>query len=589
MDPNEVVRPTRWGSPFSRVRLGSGRVQLSLLTALGFLLALPVLAEDARLGWAKRAGGGTTDEGTAIATDAEGNTYVTGYFKLTATFGAGDASPVQLSALGQDVFVAKYGPGGGLQWVRQARSQAGWGSGIGVDAAGNCYVFGYFGPTITFASGTPQQVSFNALANDLFLAKYDKDGNFIWARQTHGSNSETANGIAVDKAGNCFVTGRYGSNPATFGAGEPNQTVLAGLGGNNGNDVFVAKYGPDGLLLWAKSAGGSTGNWGIGIDIDDLGNSYVVGRYSSTATFGPGEANETVLKGPLGGSDEIFVAKYFTDGKLAWVRSGLGQAEHDQGTAIAVDKAGNSYATGTFRGIAPFGGELNQTQLDEGGSADIFVVKHDTNGNQQWVKMIVGPEDETSTSIAVGTDGSIYLTAYGFYMVFGAEETNEVSLSGKGQGDVFLAKLDTDGLVQWVRVDGGTGDDRALGIRLDPDDGIHVVGRFGQTAIFGDTQPTRTSITSAGATDVFVARFQEPRPTIQPARFVSYTLLQNGNPQMRFSGSAQQSYRILRASTLANPTWSDVGQTRTDGDGNGVFEDQDAALTFPAYYRVVGN
>ncbi|MEI2724350.1 MAG: hypothetical protein V9H26_12715 [Verrucomicrobiota bacterium] len=118
-------------------------------------------------------------------------------------------------------------------------------------------------------------------------------------------------------------------------------------------DVFVAKYDANGLLQWAKSAGGSTGNWGAGIDIDTAGNSYVVGRYSTTSTFGPGEPNQTVLVGPLGGSDEIFVAKFGPNGNLAWVRGGQGQAEHDQGTAIAVDAAGNSYATGTYRGHRP--------------------------------------------------------------------------------------------------------------------------------------------------------------------------------------------------------------------------------------------
>ncbi|MBL9169192.1 MAG: SBBP repeat-containing protein [Verrucomicrobiales bacterium] len=583
MDHFEVVR----SEPRDR-RVLPGVSSWGLILLILVAWAIPVGADNANLSWAKRAGGGTTDEGSAIAADELGNTYITGYFKLTATFGAGDPSPVQLTALGQDVFVAKYGPGGALLWVRQARSQAGWGSGIGLDAAGNCYVFGHFGPTITFASGTPQQVSFNALANDLFLAKYDKDGNFLWAKQTQGSNSETANGIAVDQAGNSFVTGRYGSNPVTFGAGESNQTALPGLGRNNGEDVFIAKYNPNGQLVWAKSAGGATGNGGMGIDIDDSGNAYVVGRYSGTATFGPGEVHETVLKGPLGSNYEIFVAKYLSDGTLAWVRSGLGQAEHDEGTAIAVDKDGNSYATGTFRSRAPFAGELNQTQLDEGGSADIFVVKHDKDGNQQWVKMMVGPADEVSTGIAVGSDGSSYVTAHGFHLVVGAEEDHETSLNGEGQGDVFIAKLDTQGGLLWARSDGGIGDDRAMGIAVDKTGGIHVVGRFGQTAVFGEGQPTRASLTSAGATDTFIARYQVKVDALQPARFVNYSLLFNGNPQLRFSGSAQKTYDIFRATTLTSPSWTAVGTVLTDGSGNGSFEDQDEDLTFPAYYRVDG-
>jgi hypothetical protein len=563
-----------------------------VLAILLFNLVLLAHAQNASLAWAKRAGGNMTDDGMGVAVDADGNVFVTGYFRTTATFGAGEPKPTQLTALGQDVFVAKYAPGGGLIWVRQARSQDGWGTSIGADAAGNCYVFGYFSLTITFAQGLPEQVTLNALANDLFLAKYDRDGNFVWAKQAGGLFSEYGYGIAVDGAGNSHVTGRYGSNPATFGAGEPNETALAGLpisgGLNKGLDVFIAKYDANGLLQWAKSAGGATANWGAGIALDPAGNSYVVGRYSGTATFGPGEANQTVLVGPLGGNDEIFVAKFGRNGNLAWVRGGQGQAEHDQGTAIAVDAAGNNYATGNYRGIAPFGGQLNQTQLDLGGSDDIFIVKHDTDGNQQWVKMAVGPYSEFSLGIALDADGSPYLTGYGFTLTFGAGETNEVTLNGIDQNDVFLAKFGTDGLLQWARFDGGAGDDRGQALAIGLSGGIHVAGRFGQTASFGSGQANQTAISSAGATDIFIARFQLGGSTTQPATFVGYGLLPNGNPELTISGTPLKTYSIRRSPTIVSPGWSGVGNILTDAQGNGVFEDLDPALAFPAFYQAVG-
>ncbi len=569
----------------------AARAMVALAILLTFSLGLSAHAQNANLAWAKRAGSNTLDDGMGVAVDTNRNVYVTGYFKNMATFGAGEPNPTQLTALGQDVFVAKYAPGGGLLWVRQARSQAGWGTSIGVDDAGNCYVVGYFSLTITFAFGQPEQVALSAAANDLFLAKYDSDGNFLWAKQAGGTFGEFGQGIAVDGLGNCYVTGRYGSNPSTFGAGEPNETALAGLpisgGLNNGEDVFIAKYDTNGLLQWAKSAGGATGNQGVGIDLDAAGNCYVTGRYSTSSTFGPGEPNQTTLTSPLGPSFEIFVAKFSPNGNLAWVRGGQGQAEHDQGTAIAVDAAGNSYATGTYRSIAPFGGQLNQIQIDNGGAEDVFIVKHDTDGNRQWVKMVVGPDGEFSVGIALDSAGSPYLTGYGFFLVFGAGEENEVSLAGIGSNDVFLAKYGTDGLLQWARFDGGTGDDRGQALAIDATGGIHVVGRIFQTATFGSGQANQTAITSAGGSDIFIAKFL-PVVAIQPATFVGFEVLPNGNPGMTISGSPLKTYTIRRSPTIVGPSWNGAGNVLTDAQGRGVFEDADPALLFPAFYQAVG-
>ncbi len=571
------------------MRCGQGPTAVRLLLGVFILgLVFSLEAQNGQLVWAKRAGTNNIDDGNGVAVDGEGNVFTTGYFKTTATFGPAEANQAVLNALGQDVFVAKYGPDGAFRWVRQMRAQAGWGVGVGADGAGNCYVFGYFGPQITFAAGQPGEVMFSGLANDLFLAKYDRDGNFIWAREAGGSFSEYAGALAVDAAGNCYVTGRYGSDPAIFGEGEPNETKLAGLGGNNGEDIFVAKYDTTGKLQWAKSAGGRTGNRGSGIAVDGAGNSYVVGRYSLISTFGPGEPNETTLNGPLGGNDEIFVAKFGPNGDLAWVRSGQSGPENDQGNAIAVDAAGNSVATGTARGTVPFGGKFNQAQLDNSGSDDIFVVKHDTDGNLQWVKMAVGPDSEFSLGVAMDSTGNTYITGYGFNVTFGAGEPGETNIIGPGGDDIFLAKYDTNGGVQWAKSAGGFGNDRGQGIAYGAG-AVHVVGKFGQTATFGRGEPNQTALTFAGGSDVFLAKFQveQTGDAVHPATFTGFVLLPNGNPFLTISGTVGKSYRIQRTSTLASASWAPVGSAVVDGQGTALFEDTDQALIFPAFYRAV--
>src|SRR5207245_2344196 len=115
---------------------------------------------------------------------------------------------------------------------------------------------------------------------------------------------------------------------ATFGPGESNQTILsaASCPPNSGpcRDIFVAKYDTNGGLIWAKRAGGSGDDDGFGIGVDALGNSYVTGQFFGSATFGPGEVNQTILTAAAS-STEAFVAKYASNGSLVWVKRAGGQ------------------------------------------------------------------------------------------------------------------------------------------------------------------------------------------------------------------------------------------------------------------------
>jgi hypothetical protein len=124
----------------------------------------------------------------------------------------------------------------------------------------------------------------------------------LWATQAGGSGNDQGRGIATTARGDSYVTGLF-AGTATFGQ-EPNQTSLTAVGGA---DIFVAKYAPDGTLLWATRAGGSSDDVGGGIATTARGDSYVTGLFEGTATFGQ-EPNQTVLT--AAGGVDIFVAKY---------------------------------------------------------------------------------------------------------------------------------------------------------------------------------------------------------------------------------------------------------------------------------------
>jgi hypothetical protein len=220
-----------------------------------------------------------------------------------------------------------------------------------------------FAGTATFGAGEADETVLTAAEVDVFIAKYDRNGHLLWVKQAGGtSGSGAGHGIAIDGRGDSDVTGAFSG---TFGAGEPNETVLTEIDGG-----FIAKYDRNGQLLWATQIGGiadsATAPGGQGIAIDGRGDSYVTGGFR----------RETGLR-----QIEAFVAKYDRNGQFLWATQVTpGRADTSSccaGGGIAVDGPGNSYVTGFFVGTATFGaGEANETELDAGGVEDVFVAKY---------------------------------------------------------------------------------------------------------------------------------------------------------------------------------------------------------------------
>ncbi|MCK4312529.1 MAG: SBBP repeat-containing protein, partial [Candidatus Cloacimonetes bacterium] len=242
---------------------------------------------DGNWQWAIQAGGTDDDRGFGITVDAAGNSYVTGYFRETATFGS-----YSLTSSGwDDVFVTKIDANGNWQWAIQAGGVIhDIGIGITIDAAGNSYVAGCFGDTATFG---PYSLYSSGLS-DIFLTKIDADGNWQWVTQTGGNNYfVAANGITGDDAGNTYVTGEFGGT-VTFGS--------YSITSSGKEDIFAAKMDTDGNWQWATKAGGNFYAIGYGITIDDIGNCYVTGCFGDTVTFGSYSLTSI-------GHGDIFVAK----------------------------------------------------------------------------------------------------------------------------------------------------------------------------------------------------------------------------------------------------------------------------------------
>jgi hypothetical protein len=310
--------------------------------------------------WVKQAGGTSSDEGYDIAVDNSGNSYVTGYFSGSATFG----STILTGSGSADIFIAKYNAVGTMLWASQAGGTSGdYGQGIAVDGSGNSYVTGHFFGSVTLGSVTLASIG----SADIFVAKYDGSGTVLWAKQSGGTTPDVSDGIAVDGNSNSYITG-YFRGSATFG-----NTTLSSSGDA---DIFIAKYDASGTVLWAKRAGGTIGDdIGKDISIDSSGNSYVTGYFSGSATLG----SVTLVSS---GSYDIFIAKYGASGTLHWAQQAGGTSD-DYSNSIDVDDSGNSYLSGYFNGSGTSSGSatFGSTTLVSSGSVDIFIAKLNASSN----------------------------------------------------------------------------------------------------------------------------------------------------------------------------------------------------------------
>lgn len=360
--------------------------------------------------WARGAGGAANDAASAVAVDGSGNCYVTGFFQGTATFGTANL----VSAGGPDVFIAKYDPTGNLLWAKSAGgSSDDRGYAIAVDGSANVFVAGAFNNTAAFG---PTNLS-AAGSFDVFVAKYDSTGQLLWARRAGGSLDDYGTGIAVDNSGNCYLAGHFGSPVATF------DTVT--LTNRGGRDVFIAKYGSAGNLVWVRQAGGSDYDVATAIAADGAGNSYVAGYFYGTATFGSSQITST-------GLSDIFTAKYDSNGNPLWV-SNAGGAGDDYAYGVALNSAGNCFVTGGFSGTATFG---NSTFTGGG----ILVLNYDSPNHLAWAKQAARDAGE-DYGFAIATDpgGNCYLTGYleGNPCTF-----DNIALSSTSGADIYVARLD---------------------------------------------------------------------------------------------------------------------------------------------------
>ena len=376
------------------------------------------------------------DLGSDMVVDDLGNIYLTGYFRVDVDFDPGPGTAMLTAQGTRDVFVAKYDTDGNYQW---AFNIAFGGNverypGIGLDADGNVLVTGEFGGTQDFDPGAGTAMLTSAGNQDIFLAKYDGNGNFQWARGMGGPEFDRGMDVVADASGSIYVTGMIADTVDMDGGPGTAQLVASGTW-----DSFLAKYDAQGDHLWSFRFGGPGTNsdvaseCGMDLALDGNGDVYVVGYYSGAPDMDPGPGTAML---DMGVENNGYIAKYTPAGAHMW-SYGFADGGEGQANAVAVDPSGHVYVTGYFYGTADF---------DPGpGTAilvgwDFYTAKYTPTGDHVWSFDAGDTAYDGGWGIAVDDSANVYVTGVFYGTIDMDPDTGLAELEHVGGRDVFVAK-----------------------------------------------------------------------------------------------------------------------------------------------------
>jgi hypothetical protein len=334
-------------------------------------------------------------------------------------------------------------------------------------------------------------------------------GRLGWARRAGGAGGD--DGLAVAANEDIFVTGTF-EGTATFGQAPSTTTTLTSAGAP---DIYLARYSLAGDLAWARGAGSPGLDFPRDVVIAPDKTVLLTGSYSPpSATFGLGESGATTLASA--GSYDGFLARYNTDGHLAFAKRAASGPSFEFPNGLGVVANGTVFVGGSFWSPATvFGeGEPGQTILQRASGVQeaAFLARYDVGGKLAWA---VDAQGATTTVIygAASTNDGGCVVAGTFWgtgsTTFGRGQPGAVTLTPLAT-DLFVARYASNGALSWVKR-AGSARGHAIGTALDaaPDGSVLVGGYVLGNVVFGAGEPGQTAVaaTNSQGSDMFVARY----------------------------------------------------------------------------------
>lgn len=416
---------------------------------------------------------------------------------------------------GKDIFLMNCNQQLEFQWARQFGSALADDniSEIAADSRDNILITGGIYDQAQFGDQIIRTIGHSNIGPaDFFVAKLNAVGQLIWIDHNGGNmtpDKQTGDNlgvtVATDNVDNIITAGIYIGSPKMGNQRLPE-------GGPN-DDIYIAKYSPDGTLTWVKTITSDYQLMIRDLAVDKQNDFYITGRFGHHNLSGNAYFDEDTLSSS--GGQDIFIAKYTSEGKLVWTaKAGSKQLNgHDGGNCLAIDDQGNVILTGFFESVAQFGDK----RIKSKGQRDFFLAKYDPSGKVIWAKSFGGSENDSGNRLCLDKKGNIYCTG----KFSGTAQFDQFSLKSNGSEDMVILKCDPDGNIQWIRQAGGNSieksSDNVSGITIN-NNKLVITGFFSGIIQFGNQ-----TLNSVGREDIFVL-FLDTQGHILEARRTNYVL-----------------------------------------------------------------
>ncbi len=392
--------------------------------------------------WGFKIGGSNEEIGNKIKVDHLGNVFVLGSFGDLVDFNPSTGvDTLRAPSMSIDAFIAKYDSLGNFQWVNRITNMN-TGSNtsptyfdIHLDSNNDCIFTGRLNGGLYFSNG----FSFTYLAeislnDEIFFMKYLNNGSFAWAKGIGGSGWDYNGHIGTDSLNNIYITGRY-ENDIDIDP-SPNTVTLTNPGVSN--NIFLAKYLPNGDYIWGKTIISRSSSGGSTLDnamfVEKNGNVYLTGEINgSSFDFDPSTNNVLVT-----GNYDCFFAKYDNSGNYNWVYK-IGGSYGEAGKDISVDSLGNVFLLGNFTGTVDFNPGAGVANMTSTAYTDLFFAKYNQSGT-----VLMGRHIATSEARNMSLDylNNIYIGGNfptSSTIDFDPSSTGTYNLTGNGT-TIFIAK-----------------------------------------------------------------------------------------------------------------------------------------------------